>query len=39
MYENGKVRHVETTLGMGERGIRENDGGVNSTMTYLKNFG
>jgi hypothetical protein len=27
MYENGKMRHVETIPGMGERGrIKENDG-------------
>jgi hypothetical protein len=23
MYENGKMRHVETTLGMGEDGNKE----------------
>jgi hypothetical protein len=33
MYENGKMRPVETIPGMGG-GIRENDGGVNSTMTF-----
>jgi hypothetical protein len=27
MYENGKMRPVDTTPGMGERGIKENDGG------------
>jgi hypothetical protein len=37
MYENGKMRPVETIPGMGER-IKENDGGVNSTMIYCKNF-
>jgi hypothetical protein len=26
MFENGKMRHVETIPGMGERGIKENDG-------------
>jgi hypothetical protein len=26
MYVNGKMRPVETILGMGERGIKENDG-------------
>jgi hypothetical protein len=25
--ENGKIRHVETVPGMGERRIKENDGG------------
>jgi hypothetical protein len=27
MYENGKMRPVETVLRMGGRGIKENDGG------------
>jgi hypothetical protein len=27
MYENGKMRHVETVPGMAEGGIKENDGG------------
>jgi hypothetical protein len=27
MYENGKMRPVETTPGMGRGGIKENDGG------------
>jgi hypothetical protein len=27
MYENGKMRHAETIPGMGEEGIKENDGG------------
>jgi hypothetical protein len=27
MYRNGKMRPVETILRMGERGIKENDGG------------
>jgi hypothetical protein len=26
MYENGKMRPVETIPGMGERGIKEKDG-------------
>jgi hypothetical protein len=40
MYENGKMRPVETIPGMGGGGIKENDGGVNSTMMYYyKNFG
>jgi hypothetical protein len=37
MYENGKMRPVETVPGMG-RGIKEDDGGVNSTMMYCKNL-
>jgi hypothetical protein len=37
MYENGKMRPVETVPGMGV-GIKENDGGVNSTMIYCKTF-
>jgi hypothetical protein len=27
LYENGKMRHVETIPGMGMREIKENDGG------------
>jgi hypothetical protein len=27
MYENGKMKSVETIPGMGGRGIKENDGG------------
>jgi hypothetical protein len=27
MYVTGKMRHVETIPGMGEREIKENDGG------------
>jgi hypothetical protein len=41
MYINGKVRHVETILGMGQRGKRRMMEGVNSVMIYLiycKNF-
>jgi hypothetical protein len=38
MYETGKMRHVETIPGVGGRGIKENDGEVNSTMIYCKNF-
>jgi hypothetical protein len=38
MYENGKMRSAETIPGMGRRGIKENDGGVTSTMIYCKNF-
>jgi hypothetical protein len=33
VYENGKMRP-----GMGGGGIRENNGGANSTMIYCKNF-
>jgi hypothetical protein len=36
MYETGKMRPVENIPGMGG-GIKENDGGVNSAMTYCKN--
>jgi hypothetical protein len=38
MYVNGKMRPVETVPGMRGEGIKENDGGVNSTMIYCKNF-
>jgi hypothetical protein len=40
MYENGKMRPVETIpgRGIGGEGIKENDGGVNSTVKYCKNF-
>jgi hypothetical protein len=34
MYENGKMRPVETIPGMGRGGIKENYGGVNSTVIY-----
>jgi hypothetical protein len=38
MYENGKIRPVETIPEMRNEGsrIKENDGGVNSTMIYCK---
>jgi hypothetical protein len=39
MYEYGKMRPVQTIPGNDGGGIKENDGGVNSTMTYCKNFG
>jgi hypothetical protein len=39
MYANGKMSSVETIPGMGREGIKENDGGVNSTIIYCKNFG
>jgi hypothetical protein len=32
------MRPVETIPGTGVRGIKEDDGGVNSTMIYSKNF-
>jgi hypothetical protein len=32
MYENIKMRPAETVPGMGVGRIKENDGGVNSTM-------
>jgi hypothetical protein len=38
MYENGKMRPVETIPGMGEEGKREWWRGVNSIMIYCKNF-
>jgi hypothetical protein len=44
MYENGKMRPVETILRMegeqdkGECRIKENGGGVSSTMIYSKHF-
>jgi hypothetical protein len=38
MYENGKMRPADTIPGMGGR-IKENGGGVNSTMIHCKNFG
>jgi hypothetical protein len=34
-----EMRPVETIPGMGEGRIKENDGGMKSTMTYCKNFG
>jgi hypothetical protein len=37
MVENGKMRPTEAILEMGE-GIKENGGGVNSTMIYCKKF-
>jgi hypothetical protein len=38
MYAHGKMRPVETIPEMGEVGIKENDGGVNSVIIYCKNF-
>jgi hypothetical protein len=38
MYENGKMRPVETIPGMGGERIKENDGGLNSTMIYCKDL-
>jgi hypothetical protein len=41
MYVNGKMRPAETVPGMGEGGMKEPGGGVNSSMIYLiycKNF-
>jgi hypothetical protein len=37
MNENGKMRPAEAIPGM-DGGTKENDGGVNSTMIYFKNF-
>jgi hypothetical protein len=38
MYENGKLIHVETILGMGEGEQRKIMEGVNPTMIYCMNF-
>jgi hypothetical protein len=38
MYENGKMRPVETVLRMGGEGIKKNDGGINLTKIYCKHF-
>jgi hypothetical protein len=38
MYENGKMGPAETIPGIEGMGIKENDGGVNSTMIHCKNF-
>jgi hypothetical protein len=38
MYENGKMRSVETILGLGVGRIKKNDTGENSIMTYCKFF-
>jgi hypothetical protein len=38
VYENGKMRPSETIAGMRGRETKENDGGVDSTMIYCKNF-
>jgi hypothetical protein len=38
MYENGKVRPVETAPGMRGRRIREKMEGVNLTMIHCKNL-
>jgi hypothetical protein len=38
MYVNGKIRPVETILGMEEKGIGKLMEGVNSTMIYFKEF-
>jgi hypothetical protein len=37
MYSNGKIINIETIPGI-EGGIKENGGGVNSSMIYCKNF-
>jgi hypothetical protein len=37
-YENGKMKPVETIPRMGVGRIKENDGGVNSTIIHCKNF-
>jgi hypothetical protein len=38
MYENEKVRPVETIPGMGGREIKVNYGEMNSTMIHFKTF-
>jgi hypothetical protein len=38
MYISGKIRPVETILGMGSGGKRRMMEGVNSAMIYYKNF-
>jgi hypothetical protein len=38
MYENGKMRPVETIPGVGGGRIKENGGGVNSTMMCCEHF-
>jgi hypothetical protein len=38
MYENRKKRHVETIPGIGRERLKENDGRMNSTTVYYKNF-
>jgi hypothetical protein len=38
MYENGKMRPVETILRMRGRGIKENEGGMNLAKIDFKNF-
>jgi hypothetical protein len=38
MYENGKMRPVETILRMEGGGIKENDGGDELTKIYCKHF-
>jgi hypothetical protein len=37
MYKNGKMTSVEIVPGMRTEGIKENDGGVNSTIIHFKN--
>jgi acyl CoA:acetate/3-ketoacid CoA transferase beta subunit len=36
MYINAKMIPVKTVPGMGEKGMKESNGGVNSTMIYLE---
>jgi hypothetical protein len=38
MHEKGKMRRVETILGMGEMGQRRMVEGVNSTMIIVRTF-
>jgi hypothetical protein len=38
MYENGKMRPVETILRMRGEGIKKIDGGMNLTKIYCRHF-
>jgi hypothetical protein len=38
MYENGKMRPDKSIPGVEVGGIKEHDGGVNSTVIYCKKF-
>jgi hypothetical protein len=37
-FKNGKMKPVETIPGLRGGGIKKNDGGMNSTVIYCKNF-
>jgi hypothetical protein len=38
MYVNGNIRPIETIPGIGIKAVKENDGGMNSTVMYCRNF-